>query len=110
MTNDSSKTVQEPFKLHVMDGIHPSKLSILKNYSMLHFKIESMHCKHETHQRHMELQCTLSHRAFLLFQQTTSEPENYLHKRSTLVSFLLHRDTLGHILSWSLCEKCPNTE
>ena len=37
MTNDSLKQ----FKLHVMDDIHPSKCSILKNYSTFYSKFEN---------------------------------------------------------------------
>ena len=65
MTNDSLKTAEKAFRLHVVDGIHPSKRSILKNYSMLYFENEPMYCNHKAYHDHMGLQCTLSHRAFL---------------------------------------------
>ena len=35
------KTVEKLFKLHVVDGIYPSKRSILKNYSMFYSEIEN---------------------------------------------------------------------
>ena len=38
---DSLKTVEKLFKLHVVDGIHPSEGYILKNYWMFYSEIEN---------------------------------------------------------------------
>ena len=43
MTNDLLNTIQKLFKLHAVDGIHPSKRTILKFYSVLYHEIV-IHC------------------------------------------------------------------
>ena len=41
MTNDYLKTVEKLFKLHIVNGIHPLKDSILKSYSMFYSGIKN---------------------------------------------------------------------
>ena len=39
MANDSLKAVEKLFKLYFVDGIHPSKRTILQNYSVFYSEI-----------------------------------------------------------------------
>ena len=41
MTNDLLETIEKLFRLHVEDGIHPSKRSFLKNCSMFYCETEN---------------------------------------------------------------------
>ena len=97
MTDDSLKTVEHLYKLHDVDGIQ--NLPFWKNTQGSILQLKQCTANHEMYLSHRGLWCTLSHRYFLLVQETSSETENCLQNRFTLLSPLLQTDTLGHVFS-----------
>ena len=102
MTNDSLKTVKNSSNFTSWTAFIHQNAPFWKATQCYILKLKKTYCNHGTYQRHMELYYTRSHRDFLLVQKTSWEPENCLQKHSTLVSLLLHTDTLGHDCSSSM--------
>ena len=67
LTSDLLEPVEKLSK-HVVEGICPSKRTILKNYSMFYSEIENNVLPLRNVSVSYALQCTLSHRFFLLVQ------------------------------------------
>ena len=110
------KTFENLFKLHavVVDDIHPSKRTILKNYSVSYSEIENNELQSWNVSASNGIVMHFQWRRFFVASINKSRTWKLFKKRSTLVSLLLHTYILGHVFSSCmvniLYEMCPNTE
>ena len=95
-----AKTVEKLFKLHVMDDIHPSKCSILNNYSTFYSKFENSVLQSlNVSASHEILMHSQSQRLFVGLINKFRTWKFFTKMFHACITLIIHTETLGHIFS-----------
>ena len=95
-----AKTVEKLFKLHLMEDIHPSKCSILNNYSTFYSKFENSVLQSlNVSASHEILMHSQSQRFFVGLINKFRTWKFFTKMFHACITLIIHTETLGHIFS-----------